>query len=102
MIRHRIIWKLRDDLSESEKNTVRQNAKQHLEGLVGEIEGLVSMKIVIDPIVGSTGDMMLDSLFVSVDALRAYAKHPAHVYVADTYVRPYTAQRACMDYESEE
>ena len=28
-----------------------------------------------------------------------YAKHPEHVKVADTYVRPYTTERAALDYE---
>ena len=28
-----------------------------------------------------------------------YAVHPEHVAVADTYVRPFTAVRICMDYE---
>ena len=27
------------------------------------------------------------------------AKHPAHVAVANTKVRPYTVQRACLDFE---
>lgn len=35
----------------------------------------------------------------SVEALRGYAKHPAHVAVANTKVRPYTVQRACLDFE---
>ena len=35
----------------------------------------------------------------SEEALKAYAKHPAHVAVADTKVRPYTIQRSCLDFE---
>ena len=35
----------------------------------------------------------------SCEALRGYAKHPAHVAVANTKVRPYTVQRACLDFE---
>ena len=35
----------------------------------------------------------------SAEALRGYAKHPAHVAVANTKVRPYTVQRACLDFE---
>ena len=35
----------------------------------------------------------------SAEALRGYAKHPAHVAVANTRVRPYTVQRACLDFE---
>lgn len=28
-----------------------------------------------------------------------YQKHPEHVKAADTYVRPYTEIRMCMDFE---
>ena len=35
----------------------------------------------------------------AAEALAAYATHPKHVAVADSKVRPYTANRACMDFE---
>ena len=44
-------------------------------------------------------DVMLDTTFESVDALKAYAVNPKHVAVADGKVRPYTAIRSCLDYE---
>ena len=40
-----------------------------------------------------------DSTLESEEALKAYATHPEHVAVADTYVRPYTVSRTCIDYE---
>ena len=42
---------------------------------------------------------MLDSAFTDEAALKNYAVHPAHVEVADTKVRPFTAQRLCLDFE---
>ncbi len=42
---------------------------------------------------------MLDSELENEDALKAYQVHPEHVKAADTYVRPYTETRMCMDYE---
>ena len=42
---------------------------------------------------------MLDTTFENAEALAAYATHPKHVAVADSKVRPYTANRACMDFE---
>ena len=42
---------------------------------------------------------MLDASFESAEALKGYAVHPEHVAAADTKVRPYTATRACLDYE---
>ena len=42
---------------------------------------------------------MLDSTLESEEALKAYAVHPAHVAVANGKVRPYTAERTCIDFE---
>lgn len=42
---------------------------------------------------------MLDSTLESEEALKGYAVHPEHVAVASTKVRPYTIQRACLDFE---
>jgi hypothetical protein len=70
-----------------------------LEALAGQIEGLVDIHVVIDGLASSNADMMLDTTFVSEDALKLYQGHPAHVKAADTYVRPYTQIRLCMDYD---
>ena len=44
-------------------------------------------------------DMMLDALLDDAASLKGYAVNPNHVKVADTYVRPYTVVRSCLDYE---
>ena len=98
MIKHIILWQLRDDLSPERKQAVAAAAKEHLEGLLGTIDGLTAIQVITDGLASSTADMMLDSTFVSEQALRGYAVHPAHVAVADTYVRPYIKTRSCMDF----
>ena len=47
----------------------------------------------------TNADLMLDSTLESEEALKGYAVHPAHVAVANGKVRPYTVQRACLDFE---
>ena len=42
--------------------------------------------------------MMLTN-FENAEALKGYSKHPEHVAVADSKVRPYTASRSCLDFE---
>lgn len=98
MIKHVILWKLDDNLSIDEKKAVKVNAKRELEGLVGKVPGLISMTINIDGIGNSNADMMLDSALESVEALEVYKDHPEHVRVADGFVRPYTVQRLCLDF----
>ena len=34
-----------------------------------------------------------------LEGLKGYSKHPEHVAVADAKVRPFTASRACLDFE---
>lgn len=100
MVKHVILWTLRQDLSSQEKEAVKQGIKEGLEALVGQVSGLVECHVNVDGRLDSSNcDVMLDSTLESPEALKAYAVHPAHVAVADTKVRPYTAQRTCLDFE---
>ncbi|MBR6183850.1 Stress responsive A/B Barrel Domain [Bacteroidales bacterium WCE2004] len=100
MVKHIILWTLNPELSEKEKETVKAEIKEGLEGLVGKVPGLVSVKVHIDGrLSSSNADLMLDSTLESEEALKGYAVHPAHVAVANGKVRPYTVQRACLDFE---
>ena len=99
MVRHVILWQLKDEIPGSEKEIVKKGIKEGLEGLKGKIEGLVEIKVNENPLPSSNADVMLDSLFESADALKNYSTHPAHVEVANGKVRPYTKARTCMDFE---
>lgn len=100
MVRHIILWTLRPELSESEKSKIKADIKRELEALKGQVPGLVDITVNIDNRLESSNcDLMLDSTLESPAALKAYATHPAHVHVADTFVRPYTSQRTCLDFE---
>ena len=70
-----------------------------LEGLKGQIPGLLDISVRTECLKSSTVDVMLDTTFESAEALKNYSVHEKHVEVANTKVRPYTATRACMDYE---
>ena len=67
--------------------------------LKGQIPGLVDINVVTNCLPSSNCDVMLDSSFTDYEALKGYSTNPAHVAVADTKVRPFTASRTCMDYE---
>ncbi len=100
MVKHIILWALKPELGEAEKQAVKQDIKAGLEGLQGKIPGLIDIKVNIDGrLASSNADVMLDSTFENEAALQVYAQHPAHVAVANTKVRPYTATRTCLDYE---
>ena len=98
MVKHMIIWTLKEELSAEEKAAVKAGIKEGLEGLAGKIPGLVDIKVQINGLESSNADVMLDSTFESEEALKTYATHPEHVAVADGKVRPYTQTRSCLDF----
>ena len=100
MVKHVILWKLKSELSDTEKAEVKKGVKEGLEWLKGKIPGLIDIKVNIDPLESSNCDMMLDSSFENAESLKGYSVHPAHVEVANTKVRPFTSERTCMDYEA--
>ena len=100
MVKHIILWRLRAELSAEEKQAKALAIKQGLEGLLGQVPGLVDIHVQIDGRLDSSNmDILLDSTLDSPESLRGYAVHPAHVAVANGVVRPNTELRSCLDYE---
>ena len=100
MVKHIILWTLKPELTEEQKLEVKRGIKEGLESLQGKIPGLNDIKVIVDGRIGSsTSDLMLDCTMESPEALKVYSTHPEHVAVASTKVRPFTAQRACYDFE---
>jgi len=99
MVKHVIVWTLKDEYSAEEKENIKKGIKEGLEGLKGKIPGLVDIKVNINGLASSNADLMLDSTFETEEALKGYSVHPEHVAVANGKVRPYTAVRSCLDYE---
>ena len=98
MVKHVILWTLKDEYEGEEKEKIKNGIKEGLEGLKGKIPGLLDIKVNINPLKSSNCDLMLDSSFQDEAALSGYSVNPAHVEVADTKVRPFTKSRVCMDY----
>ncbi len=98
MVKHIILRTLKEEFN---TDKVKSEMKTALEGLVGVVPGLIKMEIDINPLESSNVDVLLYSEFESAAALKAYSHHPAHVKVADTYVRPFSKVRTVYDYEVE-
>lgn len=99
MVRHMILWQLKDGYTEQERAAVKEGIKSGLEGLAGRIPGLVSIRVHTEGLASSNADLMLDSTFVDAASLKGYSVHPEHVKVANGRVRPFVKIRLCMDYE---
>lgn len=96
MVKHIILWKLKDEYN---NDSVKQGIKCGLEGLIGKIPGLIDINVQITKLPSSNADVMLYSVFEDEMSLKEYAVNPEHVFVADTYVRPFTQTRMCLDFE---
>ena len=99
MVKHIILWQLKDEFTEEEKIEIKAGIKEGLESLKGKIPGLVDISVRTESLASSTAEVMLDSTFEDEAALKGYSVHPEHVKVADGKVRPYTKTRSCLDFE---
>ena len=99
MVKHMIMWTLKDEYSGFEVDKIKKDIKEGLEGLAGKIPGLVEIRVHINGFSSSNTDLLLDSTFENEEALKNYAVHPEHVAVAENRVRPFTKIRSCFDYE---
>lgn len=99
MVRHVILWQLKEEYNDEEKRKIKAGIKEGLEGLVGKVPGLVEVHVHTEGLASSNADLMLDSVLENEEALKGYAVHPEHVAIANSKVRPYTMSRTCLDFE---
>ena len=45
MVKHIILWNLKETYSDGEKDEIRKNIKRELEGLKGKIPGLIDIRV---------------------------------------------------------
>ena len=60
MVKHVIVWTLKDEYSAEEKENIKKGIKEGLEALKGKIPGLVDIKVNINALASSNADLMLD------------------------------------------
>lgn len=100
MVKHIILWQLKDELSDVQKSKVISDIKIKLEALTGVIDGLLEIKVETDKLDSSNADLMLYSAFCDEDAYKGYIVHPEHIAIADNYVRPFVKTRLCLDFNA--
>lgn len=98
MVHHIVMWNFKAEIEEAQKDAIKKAMEENLKGLVGKVPGLLTVEFVTSPISSSTHDIALVTTLEKAEDIAVYAKHPEHVKVADTFVRPYVKDRACLDY----
>jgi Stress responsive A/B Barrel Domain len=99
MIKHIVLWKLKDQAHGNDKATNALRIKQLLEGLRGRIPGLLTLEVGFDFIHAETSaDVALYSEMEDRAALEAYQVHPLHQAVV-AFIKEACAERRAVDYE---
>ncbi len=99
MIKHIVIWKLKDAAHGNDRASNARLAQEKLEALQGQIPGLLKIECGLDfSATGASGDLVLYSEFDSRESLAAYQVHPLHQAVVP-FVAEATLDRRVVDYE---
>ena len=97
MVRHIVAWNFKEGFTEAENRENALRVKAEIEALPQWIDGIVKIEVKIDLMSTSTRAVVLDSLFVSEEALEAYVVHPEHKRAA-AFVGSVFQDRVCLDY----
>ena len=99
MIKHIVMWKLKDHAEGADKAANAIQMKELLDGCAALVPGILKFETAIaQPGLEATYDVILYSEFASRSALDAYQEHPQHVAVKP-FIGAVREARQCMDYE---
>lgn len=99
MIRHIVMWTLKDEAEGASREANMLKVRQLLESCRDCVPGILEFEVgLAGPGHEATHDVILNSLFASREALDAYQGHPRHVAIKP-FMGAVRAERACMDYE---
>lgn len=98
MIKHIVLFKLKEDLPENEKLQVMTNFKNAIESLPAKIPFIREIEVGLNKNTAETWDIALYSVFDSLEDVKAYSVHPDHVEAAKILANV-KKDRSCVDYE---
>lgn len=99
MIRHMVMFKLKEFPSAAEKQEKMQEIKERLEALIDKIEVLKMIRVDFNCNPDESWDILLTTELATLEDVSTYANHPEHVAVAKGIIGPVKVDRACVDYE---
>lgn len=100
MIKHIVLWKLKDFAEGAPKQQNVLKVKALLEDMRGKIPGMVKLEVGLNfETSDSASDISLYSEFESRETLDAYQTHPLHMQVKHFLPRV-RSERRVVDYEA--
>jgi hypothetical protein len=99
MVRHIVLWRLKETAGGRSKAENAAEIKHRLEGLCGRIPGLGRLEVGFDfSRTPASSDLVLYSEFENRAALDAYQTHPLHEAIKP-FVQAACNERRLVDYE---
>jgi len=100
MIRHIVMWKLKEEAEGADRLSNAREMKRRLDECAAIVPGILQFEVALaQPDLEATYDVVLNSAFESRDALEAYARHPTHKALMP-FFKAVRDERQCMDYEA--
>lgn len=99
MLKHIVMWKLKEHAEGADKATNARKMKALLDGCIGLVPGMGTFEAALaQPGFEASYDVVLYSEFASQEVLDAYQNHPDHVAIKP-FIAAIREARQCMDYE---
>lgn len=98
MVKHIVLFKLKEELPATEKQAVMNQFKEAIEALPAKISVIRKIEVGLNVNPAEAWDIALYSEFDSLEDVKTYAVHPDHV-AAGKLLTDVKLNRACVDYE---
>lgn len=98
MVKHIVLFKLKDEAPAEQKQAAMNNFKKAIEALPAKISVIRKVEVGLNINPGETWSIALYSEFDTLDDVKFYATHPDHV-AAGALLAEVKESRACVDYE---
>ena len=99
MIKHIVMWYIKDNGNGKSKLENAKIIKQSIEGLKKDIKEIVEIEVGINVVEGDQSyDIVLESQFARLEDLKTYQKNPVHVEVVKS-LADLLGSKVVVDYE---
>jgi quinol monooxygenase YgiN len=100
MIKHIVMWKLKEQAEGADRLANAREMKRRLEECAQIVPGILAFEVAVaQPGLEATYDVVLYSAFEDKAALAAYAGHPTHQALMP-FIKAVREERQCMDFEA--
>jgi heme-degrading monooxygenase HmoA len=99
MIKHIVMWKLKEEAEGADRLSNAREMKRRLDECANIVPGILAFEVTLaQPGLEATYDVVLYSEFEDKAALDAYAVHPTHKALVP-FIGAVREARQCMDYQ---